>query len=106
MSNQKETTVQAYLRENGLSKLPDATDQVKNLNPFRDWNPKDKQIGGDHYATLAIQPGDYVVKNGIGWYEGNAIKYLTRHKAKGQKQDLEKAIHYIELAIQHYYGDS
>lgn len=68
-------------------------------------DPHDKQIGGTHYKEMAIQPGDYVVKNGIGWYEGNAIKYLTRHKAKGQKQDLEKAIHYIELAIQHYYGD-
>jgi len=66
---------------------------------------RDKQIGGDHYRTMAIQPGEYVVKNGIGWYEGNAIKYLTRHKAKGQKQDLVKAIHYIELAIEHYYGD-
>lgn len=69
-------------------------------------DPHDKQIGGTHYKEMAIQPGDYVVKNGIGWYEGNAIKYLTRHKAKGQKQDLEKAIHYIELAIQHYYGDN
>lgn len=69
-------------------------------------NPHEKQVGGTHYKEMAIQPGDYVVKNGIGWYEGNAIKYLTRHKAKGQKQDLEKAIHYIELAIQHYYGDT
>jgi len=66
---------------------------------------KDIQVGGDHYKTMAIQPGEYVVKNNIGWYEGNAIKYLTRHKAKGQKQDLEKAIHYIQLAIEEYYGE-
>ncbi|QIG69454.1 DUF3310 domain-containing protein [Rhizobium phage RHph_N3_13] len=69
-------------------------------------SPKDRQVAGTHYKDMAIQPGEYVVKNGIGWYEGNAIKYLTRHKAKGQKQDLEKAIHYIELAIEHYYENS
>ena len=68
-------------------------------------DPHDKQIGGTHYKEMAIQPSDYIVKNGIGWYEGNAIKYLTRHKAKGQRADLEKAIHYIELAIQHHYGN-
>jgi hypothetical protein len=65
---------------------------------------KDIQIGGTHYKDMPIQPGEYVVKNGIGWYEGNAIKYLTRHKAKGQRLDLEKAIHYIQLAIEEYYG--
>lgn len=68
-------------------------------------NPKDKQVGGSHYKEMAIQPSEYIVRNGIGWYEGNAIKYLTRHKSKGQKADLEKAIHYIELAIQEIYGD-
>lgn len=68
------------------------------------YDPRERQVSGSHYQEMAIQPSDYIVKNGLGWYEGNAIKYLTRHKAKGQKQDLEKAIHYIELAIQHYYG--
>lgn len=67
-------------------------------------NPKDHQVGGDHYKTMLIQPSEYIVKNGIGWYEGNAIKYITRHKQKGNKQDLEKAIHYIQLAIDHYYN--
>lgn len=68
-------------------------------------DPRDKQVGGTHYKEMAIQPSEYIVKNGIGWYEGNAIKYLTRHKSKGQKADLEKAIHYIELAIQEIYGE-
>ena len=62
----------------------------------------ERQIGGDHYKTLAIQPGDYIRENGIGWYEGNAIKYITRHKQKGEKQDIEKAIHYLELILEEY----
>ena len=65
-------------------------------------NPRDKQVGGSHYKDLSIQPGDYIRKNNLGWYEGNAVKYITRHKVKGGKQDLEKAIHYLELAIEEY----
>ena len=29
-----------------------------------------KQIGGDHYKKMAIQPSHYIVKNKLGWYEG------------------------------------
>ena len=39
----------------------------------------DKQIGGDHYKIMAIQPSHYIVKNKLGWYEGNIVKYITRH---------------------------
>ena len=37
--------------------------------------------------------------------QGNAIKYLCRHKQKGQKQDLLKAKHYIDMAIERDYSD-
>jgi len=67
-------------------------------------NPTEKQVNGSHYKQMAIQPSEFIVRNNIGWYEGNAIKYLCRHSKKGGKVDLEKAIHYIELAIQEYYG--
>ena len=36
--------------------------------------------------------------------EGNAIKYLCRHKQKGQIKDLEKAKHYIDMAIERDYS--
>ena len=62
----------------------------------------DKQVGGSHYKDLPIQPGQYIRANGIGWYEGNAIKYITRHKQKGGRQDIEKAIHYLELTLEEY----
>ena len=68
-------------------------------------SPKDIQVGGDHYKDMAIQPGEYITKNKLGWYEGNVIKYVTRHRSKGKKQDLEKAIHYLQLAIEEYYSD-
>lgn len=61
--------------------------------------PKDKQIGGDHYKTMAIQPYEYITANGIGWLEGNIIKYVSRWQSKGGRQDIEKVIHYAELLL-------
>lgn len=62
----------------------------------------DKQVGGAHYKDMAIQPGEFIRANGIGWYEGNAIKYICRHNAKNGRQDIEKAIHYLELVLEEY----
>ena len=64
-----------------------------------------KQIGGDHYQSMIIQPSEFINKNNLPFAEGNAIKYLCRHKQKGQKKDLEKAIHYCQMAIDRDYSD-
>ena len=62
-----------------------------------------KQVGGSHYESMVIQPSEFIKRNNIPFAEGNAIKYLCRHKQKGQKQDLEKAIHYCQMAIDRDY---
>lgn len=66
-------------------------------------NPLNEQIGGDHYKNMKIQPAEYITKNQIGFLEGLAIKYVSRYDHKGGKQDLEKAIHSIQLLIQLKY---
>ena len=58
-----------------------------------------KQVGGSHYKKYKIQPVEFIIKNNIGFVEGNIIKYILRFKEKGGVQDLEKAKHYIELLI-------
>jgi hypothetical protein len=62
-------------------------------------SPREKanevQVGGDHYKSKAIEPWDYIISNNIGFLEGNAIKYITRHKEKNGVQDIDKAIHYL-----------
>lgn len=63
-------------------------------------SPLGKQIGGSHYKGCAIQPVEYIYANGIGYFEGNVIKYVTRWKDKGGIADLEKAKHYIDLLIE------
>lgn len=64
------------------------------------------QVGGDHYSGMAIQPGVFCQKNRIPFFESIAIKYLCRHSKKGGEEDLRKAIHSIELAIEEEYGSS
>lgn len=65
----------------------------------------DDQIGGAHYKSFAIQPSEFIHKNGIGFLEGNVIKYVCRYKAKNGRQDLEKARHYIDLLLEWEYGN-
>lgn len=66
--------------------------------------PSEVQIGGDHYRGMAIQPGEFIYRNGLGWHEGNAVKYICRHRMKGGKQDILKAIHYLELLLEQEYN--
>ena len=63
------------------------------------------QVGGDHYKTLAIQPVEYITRNGLGFVEGSVIKYVTRHKAKGGAEDIKKAIHFLNLLLELEYGE-
>jgi hypothetical protein len=58
-----------------------------------------KQVGGNHYKKYKIQPVEFIIKNNIGFVEGNIIKYVLRFKEKGGVQDLLKAKHYMELLI-------
>ena len=64
-----------------------------------------KQVGGDHYRSLAIQPTEYCHKNRLGFCESSVVKYVTRHRAKNGRQDLEKAIHFLHLLIEMEYPD-
>ena len=63
-----------------------------------------RQIGGNHYANMAIQPVEFIVANELGFLEGNIVKYVCRHHAKNGAEDIMKAIHYCELLLQTKYG--
>jgi hypothetical protein len=66
--------------------------------------PSKRQVGGNHYKDMPIQPSTFIFKNKLNWFEGNAIKYICRHRLKGGKADLLKAIHYLELELEEEYG--
>jgi hypothetical protein len=58
----------------------------------------ERQVGGDHYKGAEYQHWDYahdVKLHGLPWA---ASKYVSRHRKKNGKQDLEKAVHYYDKA--------
>ena len=65
-----------------------------------------KQVGGTHYKDMKIQPSEFINENKLLFAEGNAIKYICRHKYKGKKEDLKKAIHYVEMIMERDYEDT
>lgn len=64
------------------------------------------QEGGSHYKALKIQPAEYIHANNIGYLEGNVIKYVTRHESKNGVEDIDKAIHYLQLIKELKYSDT
>ena len=63
-----------------------------------------KQVGGNHYASMKIQPVEFIAANNLGFLEGNIVKYVCRHHAKNGAEDIKKALHYCELLLQTKYG--
>ena len=61
-----------------------------------------KQVGGAHYERMVIEPWDYITANGLDYLEGNVIKYVSRHKTKNGKQDIQKAIQYLTKMMANY----
>jgi hypothetical protein len=67
-----------------------------------DEHPNRRQVGGDHYQQLAIQPWDAMAawmtpEQFAGFLRGNIIKYIARNK--GGLEDLQKAMHYLDKLI-------
>lgn len=54
------------------------------------------QHGGTHYEKGAYQHWDWVLDTGLGYFEGNATKYIVRHRNKNGLEDIRKARTYIE----------
>lgn len=74
-----------------------------------DYKTTSKQVGGDHYSKLGVQPWDAMESwlsrdQFIGFLLGSAIAYLGRFNAttqgKGGRQDIEKAKHYLEKLLE------
>jgi hypothetical protein len=64
----------------------------------------DTQIGGSHYQ-VAIQPIEYIYKNNLGYFEGNVVKYITRHQNKNGAEDIRKAKQYCDFILKYIYGE-
>jgi hypothetical protein len=69
--------------------------------------PDAYQVGGEHYIVMPISPWEIVdtwpLGQQVGFYRGNALKYLMRAGAKGgqdaQLEDAKKAEHYCRKLV-------
>jgi len=62
---------------------------------------KDK-INPNYYIGTKIQVSDFIEEFDLNYFEGNVIKYVTRHRKKNGLEDLRKAKWYIERLIDGY----
>lgn len=59
--------------------------------------PLTRQVGGDHYAKLPVQPIEFATEHFYDPCAFSILKYVTRWRDKGGVRDLEKALHLAEI---------
>lgn len=53
-----------------------------------------------HYNQGKIEVIDAIDDWGLGFYEGNIVKYVARYKCKNGVEDLKKAVWYLNRLIE------
>ena len=66
---------------------------------------KDRQVGGDHYKAMGVEPWDVVDtwprEQRIGYYRGGALKYVMRMGSKDESPiEIAKGQHYIQKLLE------
>lgn len=59
----------------------------------------DTQVAGTHYRT-SYQHWDLAADLKLGYFEGQISKYVTRHRTKKGKEDLQKALHFAQKLLE------
>lgn len=65
----------------------------------------DAQVAGTHYRRHKYETWDVIADWNLGYFDGNAVKYLSRWRHKhatheDRVEDLRKARHYIDKLIE------
>lgn len=95
------TPARTSLEERGAAYQERAADGSFWVNGERvESPPTATQIGGNHYASMKIQPMEFSMANGFDACQHTIIKYVSRFRSKGGIQDLEKARHTLDMLIQ------
>jgi hypothetical protein len=78
-------------------------EEIEWLDKEFHFSPMQSQVGGDHYSKMKIQPLEYSMANNLNACEHSVVKYVSRHRSKNGKQDLEKAIDMLQKLIAFEY---
>ena len=68
------------------------------------YNMIKENVSPDYYARYDIEPISFIMRHQIPYAEGNVIKYVLRHDMKGGKEDIDKAIRYLEMIKEEKYN--
>ena len=66
----------------------------------KDMKADNMQIGGNHYLEMGVEPWNVIdtwpVEQRIGFYRGNALKYVMRMGSKDENvKEIRKSSHYL-----------
>jgi len=57
-----------------------------------------REVGGNHYKKLKIQPIEFITANNLDFIDGNIIKYAVRRKdGENDKERYDKIIQYANF---------
>ena len=89
-----------------MGMMDDAIKETVKDKDFKKTDIKKLASRNNHYKDCKIQPIDFIMENNLTFCEGNALKYITRHRRKGDgARDIHKAIHYLEMILEIEYGE-
>lgn len=100
-------TLDDYCRENMAMCMNGAGYSPKEKieqTPSTPETPLDVQIGGSHYKNMPIQPIEFCQRNQLNFCESAVIKYVCRHRDKNGVEDIDKAIHILNVLKEIEYG--
>lgn len=60
----------------------------------------ENQVGGNHYEALKVEPVKVFAAFNFNWFQGEILKYVSRFQRKNGEQDLCKAIHISQMAVE------
>ena len=58
------------------------------------------QVGGNHYQYMKMQPVELFALTKCTAFQANIWKYIARYKQKNGEEDVRKAMHYAQLALE------
>jgi hypothetical protein len=95
-------TLKQYIEEQQQERIESLKHQAQLAKKPR---ANDKQIGGDHYKNMGVEPWEVVdtwpLYQRIGFYRGGALKYIMRLGGKDEmEQEAGKGLHYLEKLVE------
>ena len=83
----------------------EAAQRVRELDKQNQgWDIMAHQEGGSHYKKFPVQPIEIMYMYSTTPAISKVLKYILRYRDKNGVEDLKKARHCIDLAIQLEYG--